>query len=251
MEFLHKPHNPFTFIIKQPPNSFSPYKLTQLSHSPSTPTKIHAGLRGGPRKPLWRSRVLSTEAIQVVQSLKLAKTNPNNLTNVFNNKLTRLLKTDLLDTLAELKRQNEYQLAHKVFDYMRKEIWYKPELGLYCDMICMLGRNKMVGNVEEMFGQLIKEGLVPDVRTYSEMIGVYVRVEMVEKAMEMYGLMKEAGCEPDKLTLTILIRGLEKVGEEELVMVVKQDCLKYVEFPEKFIEEVGKKYPRRKSVGLV
>ena len=63
---------------------------------------------------LWRSIVLSTEAIQAVQSLKLAKSR-SNLHQVLNTRLTRLLKADLLDTLTELQRQNQLDLALKVY----------------------------------------------------------------------------------------------------------------------------------------
>lgn len=63
---------------------------------------------------MWRTRVLSTEAIQAVQSLKLAQKSPSRLEQVFSNKLSRLLKADLLDVLAELQRQNESDLALKV-----------------------------------------------------------------------------------------------------------------------------------------
>lgn len=64
---------------------------------------------------MWRTRVLSTEAIQAVQSLKLAQNSSSKLEQVFSSKLSRLLKADLLDTLAELQRQNELDLALKVF----------------------------------------------------------------------------------------------------------------------------------------
>ncbi|XP_059310499.1 uncharacterized protein LOC132061852 [Lycium ferocissimum] len=71
------------------------------------------GLRNGPRKPMWRSRVLSSEAIQAVQSLKLAATSPHKLEEMLENKLSRLLKADVLDTLTELQRQNQLHLALK------------------------------------------------------------------------------------------------------------------------------------------
>ncbi|KAF5187396.1 Thylakoid assembly 8-like protein [Thalictrum thalictroides] len=238
MGIFKKPENNLKLINKYTPNPFSPLKLISPSFGfCSKNTKISSSLRGGPRKPMWRSRVLSTEAIQVVQSLKLAKATACKVEQVINNKLSRLLKADLMDTLTELKRQNEWELAHKVFDYIRKEIWYKPDLSLYCDMIFIFGKNKMVDNAENVFEELKKEGLVPDTRTYAEMIGVFLKVGMVEKAMEMYTLMKESSCVPDKLTLTILIRNLEKVGEEELASIVKKDCIEYVDYPEKFIEE--------------
>lgn len=78
-------------------------------------TTITCGLR----KPMRTRRppsdgILSTEAIQAVQSLKLAAKNPSKLVQVFNSKLNRLLKDDLLDTFAELQRQQQLDLALKV-----------------------------------------------------------------------------------------------------------------------------------------
>lgn len=67
---------------------------------------------------MWRSRVLSTEAIQVVHSLKLAKASPAKLDEVFCGRLSRLLKADLVDTLEELQRQNELDLALKVLIWL-------------------------------------------------------------------------------------------------------------------------------------
>ena len=104
---------PRLYLHRNPkkPNLLSP----SISSSPWG--YVVCGLRGGQRKPLWRSRVLSNEAIQVVQSLKLAKSAPSKLEEVFHGKLARLLKSDLLDTLAELQRQNELDLALKVLPF--------------------------------------------------------------------------------------------------------------------------------------
>ncbi|MCL7028105.1 hypothetical protein MKW94_005944, partial [Papaver nudicaule] len=75
----------------------------------SRKSTIVCGLRSGsPRKSLWRSRVLSTEAIQAVHSLKLAR-NTDKLNEVFNSRLSRLLKEDLINTLTELQRQKELE----------------------------------------------------------------------------------------------------------------------------------------------
>ncbi|KAF8388600.1 hypothetical protein HHK36_027277 [Tetracentron sinense] len=227
-----KPQKSFRFLHKHHLRSFT-------VGSPN----ICCGLRGATRKPLWRSRVLSTEAIQAVQSLKLAKSTTK-LEEVFTSKLSRLLKADLISALAELQRQNELELALKVFEFARKESWYQPDLSLYCDMIMMLGKNKLIEAAEELFFELKKEGLRPDTGAFTEMIGAFLQVGMVDKAMETYELMKESGCIPDKLTLTILIRNLEKAGEEERASAVKKDCVEYVDFPEKFLEEIRRNYRR-------
>lgn len=95
-----------------------PALLLRVPHRPR-PNHVTCGLRGvGRRGPLWRSDVLSIEAIQVVQSLKLAKSTPR-LGQVVSERLSRLLKADLLNALAELQRQNELDLALMVRNYHR------------------------------------------------------------------------------------------------------------------------------------
>ncbi|KAK8572788.1 hypothetical protein V6N13_048358 [Hibiscus sabdariffa] len=224
-----------------------PQQKQKILEKPSTVT---CGLRGGTRKPLWKSRVLSTEAIQAVHSLRLANSD-SKLLHVFSTRLSRLLKADLLDTLAELQRQNEFHLALKVFEFVRKEVWYKPDMSLYCDMIQLLGKNKMIEMAEQLFAQVTKDGLKPDTRAYTELIGAYLQVGLIEKAMETYDRLKASGCSPDKLTFTILIRNLENAGKKELAAVLKKDCIEYLEYPERFLEDVKKKHSKRRQLDVV
>ncbi|XP_076933314.1 pentatricopeptide repeat-containing protein At1g62350-like [Bidens hawaiensis] len=200
----------------------------------------------GLRKPLRPRRrtdgVLSTEAIQAVQSLKLAARNPSKLHQVFNSKLSRLLKVDLLDAFAELQRQHHLDLALKVFEFIRNEVWYEPDHSLYGDLMLMFGKKKLIDKVEKLFSELMEEGLKPDTRAFTELIGAYLKVDMIEKAMDTYESMKASGCIPDELTLTIMIRNLESSGREDLAAVVKNDCGEYLDSPKKFLKEVARKY---------
>ncbi|KAI6668458.1 hypothetical protein NL676_013511 [Syzygium grande] len=83
------------------------------------------------------------------------------------------------------------------------------------------------------------------------MLGAYLRADMIEKAMQTYEKMKAAGRAPNEFTMMILIRNLEKAGEKDLVEFVKRDCVEYLDSPKKFLEEVDRKYPKRRSVDLV
>ncbi|XP_074281446.1 protein THYLAKOID ASSEMBLY 8, chloroplastic-like [Silene latifolia] len=240
----------------QPPHFCIP-QIPPLKHNYTTPLitistlrtrTITCGLRNiGPRKPMWRSRHLSTEAIQAVQALKLAK-NPTKLNQVFDTRISRLLKADLLDTLCELQRQNELDLSLKVFEFAKTESWYTPNVSLYYDMIMVLGKNKLIEKAIELFEEMKKEGLKPDTRAYTELIGAYFQVSMVEKAMETYNEMKSSGCIPDKLTLMIMVRNLEKAERDDLSVSVKRDFEEYVDDADEFLEEVEKKYARNPLV---
>ncbi|XP_027162929.1 protein THYLAKOID ASSEMBLY 8-like, chloroplastic isoform X1 [Coffea eugenioides] len=144
-----------------------------------------------------------------------------------------------------------YVIRTQVFNFARKEIWYEPGISIFSDMILMLGKSSNIEMAEQLFGELEKEGLRPDTRTYTEMIGAYFRIKMIEKAMESNESMKGSGCVPDKLTFRILIKNLEKTGKKELIATVKKDCLSYIKYPEKFLEEVEKTYPKRRLLNVV
>eukprot|EP01018_Ginkgo_biloba_P023418 Gb_40336 [translate_table: standard] len=55
-----------------------------------------------------------------------------------------------MDVLIEIQRQDKCNLALLVFATICKEIWYKPNLSLYVDMILLLGRNKLLEKVESL-----------------------------------------------------------------------------------------------------
>jgi len=64
---------------------------------------------------------MSTEAIHAVQALKIARkteepasSNFGKVDQVFKSRIGRLIKTDLLAVLAELQRQNHWELALQV-----------------------------------------------------------------------------------------------------------------------------------------
>ncbi|KAF9608921.1 hypothetical protein IFM89_012089, partial [Coptis chinensis] len=100
------------------------------------------------RKQLQRGRNLSIEAFQTVQALKRAKKDDNMVEQVFESKVRRLLKFDMLAVLRELLRQNEALLALQVFKDVRKEYWYKPQVLVYADMIKMFASNDFLEKVE-------------------------------------------------------------------------------------------------------
>lgn len=125
---------------------------------------------------------------------------------------------------------------------MRKEAWYEPDHSLYGDLMLMFGKKKLIDRVEKLFTELMSEGLEPDTRAYTELIGAYLKVEMIDKAMETYELMKASGSIPDELTLTIMIRYLESAGRDDLTAIIKNDCVKYLDSPNKFLKEVARKF---------
>ncbi|KAG7011830.1 Pentatricopeptide repeat-containing protein [Cucurbita argyrosperma subsp. argyrosperma] len=197
-------------------------------------------MRGGSenRKPLQKGRNLSIEAIQAVQSLKRAKKDLQQLDRVYDSKIRRLLKFDMMAVLRELLRQNECSLALKVFEDVRKEDWYKPQVLLYADIVSVLASNGLFEQVQIIHSYFKAEtDLAPEIEGFNNLLKALVTYNLGELAMESYYLMKEVGCEPDKTSFRIVIKGLESTRESVDLRTVKKDAQELYGESLEFLEE--------------
>ncbi|KAH9694303.1 hypothetical protein KPL71_022377 [Citrus sinensis] len=199
--------------------------------------------RGQNRKPLQRGRNLSIEAIQAVQHLKRAHLHSNPLDHVFNSKFRRLLKFDMIAVLRELLRQNHCLLALKVFEDIRKEQWYKPQVSLYADMIQVFGTNGLFQHVEILYFYLKTENsLEPEIQGFNALLKCLVGFKLRDLVVDCYELMKTVGCEPDRSSYRTVINGLEAMEEVAFSGIIRQDAFKYygdLEFLEEDEEDIA------------
>lgn len=222
-----------------------PWHNTQKQQLTATMSMLVIEMRDGSqnRKPLQRGRNLSIEAIQAVQHLKRAHLHGNPLDHVFNSKFRRLLKFDMIAVLRELLRQNHCLLALKVFEDIRKEQWYKPQVSLYADMIQVFGTNGLFQYVEILYFYLKSENsLEPEIQGFNALLKCLVSFKLRGLVMDCYELMKTVGCEPDRSSFRIVINGLEAMEEVASSGIIRQDAFKYygdLEFLEEDEEEIA------------
>ncbi|CAH8282009.1 unnamed protein product [Eruca vesicaria subsp. sativa] len=202
------------------------------------------------RKPLQRGRMLSIEAIQAVQALKRANpppppstsTSPSSssmLDSLINSKIRRLLKFDMVAVLRELLRQNECSLSLKVFEEIRKEYWYKPQVRLYADMITVMADNNLIDEVNNLYSAMKSEkGLSADTESFNTLLVILLKHKLFELVMDCYSFMQSIGYEPDRISFRILVQGLESNGEMGLSGVVRQDAHEYYGESLEFSDEV-------------
>lgn len=181
------------------------------------------------RGPLWRGRVLDNDTIQAVQAMKRAKGDPDKIEKIIETRVSRLVKVDILAVLKELQRQNECHLALRVFDVVRKEVWYKPDLSLYASMITTLKRNNLIEEIKPLFAELEKEGFQPDTKAFTHLLTTFLRVGLPQNAMETYDLMKQLGCKIDEYTFKVLINGLQSLGELDLSVAVSKEYKQFLD----------------------
>ncbi|XP_078165840.1 vacuolar sorting protein 9 domain protein [Carex rostrata] len=176
------------------------------------------------RKPTQRGRYLSSEAIQAVQSLKRSKSAlllqgdpPGSETAGAREKVQRLIKKDMVAAMRELLSQDEALLALFVFEEIRKEHWYRPQLLMYLDIISVLAKLNLQEELEQICSYLKREYyLEADTERFNLLIGVLMESGFVNLAVDCYRLMKLWEHEPDRDTYRILIHGLESRGNLDI-----------------------------------
>ncbi|CAN0858672.1 Protein THYLAKOID ASSEMBLY 8, chloroplastic [Linum grandiflorum] len=198
---------------------------------PRRPSATFTPVRCGPRSnrgPLMKGRILSTEAIHAIQSLKRAyrTSKQPNLPN-----LTRLLKPDLVSVLRELLRQDLCHIALSVFSVLRSEFPdHKADLNLYGDAIFALVKNRMIDEIESLVAELeaaAEEGKVEwerDTGTVRVVKGV-VEAGRKESTVRMVKMLRRSGCgdtwSADEYAIKYLSKGLRNVGEDELAAEIE------------------------------
>ncbi|GJN02597.1 hypothetical protein PR202_ga19964 [Eleusine coracana subsp. coracana] len=166
------------------------------------------------RKPTQRGRYLSTEAIQVVQSLKrVALRGAPAASAAVEPKLRRLLKADLVAVFRELAAQGEALLALQVFEEIWKEHWYRPRLLWYVDLVTVLASKGLRSEVEKACSYLKREQLEPDTEGFNLLLKALLDAGFTQLAMDCFRLMKLWDSDPDRVTYRTLIRGLESLGK--------------------------------------
>ncbi|XP_076882171.1 protein THYLAKOID ASSEMBLY 8-like, chloroplastic [Bidens hawaiensis] len=164
---------------------------------------------GRPRGSLWRGKkLIGKEALFVILGLKRVKDDEEKLDNFIKVHVSRLLKMDMVAVLNELERQEEVQLAVKMFWVIQKQDWYQPDVYLYKDLIIALSKSKKMDEAMKLWENMKKENMYPDSQTYTEVIRGFLRFGSPGDAMNIYEDMKQSPDPPDELPFRILLKGL-------------------------------------------
>ncbi|KAL8207925.1 hypothetical protein R6Q57_007337 [Mikania cordata] len=113
---------------------------------------------------IWRrKKEMGKEGLIIAKELKKLESSPARLDHFINSHFSRLLKSDLVSIPFEFQRQDLVFLSMKLYEVVRKEIWYRPDMFFYRDMLMMLARNKKVNEVNRVWQDLKnEEGVTPE-----------------------------------------------------------------------------------------
>nr|GMC78191.1 protein THYLAKOID ASSEMBLY 8, chloroplastic [Ipomoea batatas] len=204
-------------FISYPPSTTARPASSAASRS-YIPVRCGAGSRSN-RGPLYKGRILSTEAIQAIQALKRAqRTNPSEIDSSISSTISRLLKPDLLAAYKELLRQEHCDLALRVFSALRLE-YDSPDLNLYADMAATLARNGLTEEIDRLICDLENEGAIQldgsNSKGLIKLVKALIAAGRAESTARVYRLMKRSGAEVDDYLAIVLSKGLRRFGMKE------------------------------------
>ncbi|CAJ2674412.1 unnamed protein product [Trifolium pratense] len=211
--------------------------LRRVSSS-STATVVNSSSRfitGSASKPslsIWRrKKELGKEGLIITKELKRLQSDPVRLDRFVRSNVSRLLKSDLVSVLFEFQRQDNVFLSIKLYDIVRKEIWYRPDMFFYRDMLMMLARNRRVDETKRVWDDLKREGVLFDQHTFGDIIRAYLDSGMPSEAMDIYEEMRQSPEPPLSLPFRVILKGL--IPYPELREKIKDDFLET--FPDMII----------------
>ncbi|XP_047086503.1 pentatricopeptide repeat-containing protein At1g62350-like [Lolium rigidum] len=194
-------------------------RLLQTLQSAAAACELHqrpcsTAAASSPSLSIWRrKKEMGKEGLMAVGQLKrLAALPPAGghprLEQYMRLHVSRLLRTDLLAVLFELLRQDHVLLSMKIYGVVRKEIWYRPDMYLYRDMLHMLARNKKIDETRQVWSDLKSEDVLFDQHTYGDIVRVFCDAGLIDLAMEFYEDMRSSPEPPLSLPFRVILKGL-------------------------------------------
>ncbi|KAJ6822916.1 pentatricopeptide repeat-containing protein [Iris pallida] len=183
-----------------------------------------SSLSSSPSLSIWRrKKEMGKEGLFVVHELKRVASSAPRLESFMKSHVSRLLRTDLLAVLAEFQRQGNVFLSVKIYNAVRKEIWYRPDMFFYRDMLFMLARNKKAEEARQVWADLRSEEVLFDQHTYGDIVRAFTDGGLLDLAMEFYDEMRSSPDPPLSLPFRVMLKGL--IHYPELREKMKEDFL--------------------------
>ncbi|XP_078448535.1 pentatricopeptide repeat (PPR) superfamily protein [Wolffia australiana] len=186
-----------------------------------------ASTASSPSLSIWRrKKEMGKEGLFVVHELKRlhrASSDAHRLQHFLKSSVSRLVRTDLLAVLAELQRQDLVFLSLQIYEIVRKETWYRPDMFFSRDMLLMLARNGEEEAARRVWADLVAEGVRFDQHTFGDLVRAFFDGDLPGFAMEIYAQMRESPDPPLSLPFRVILKGLLRFPE--LRRKVKDDFL--------------------------
>nr|XP_027127413.1 pentatricopeptide repeat-containing protein At1g73710-like [Coffea arabica] len=112
-----------------------------------------------------------------------------------------------------LKEQGRWEKVLRVFEWMKSQKEYVPNVIHYNVVLRSLGRAKKWDQLRLCWIEMAKKGVLPTNNTYGMLVDVYGKAGLVKEALLWIRHMKLRGLFPDEVTMNTVVRVLKDAGE--------------------------------------
>ncbi|KAL8123491.1 hypothetical protein AgCh_011462 [Apium graveolens] len=131
--------------------------------------------------------------------------------DAFKNKLSL---NDFAQVFKEFAHRGDWQRSLRLFKYMQRQIWCKPNEHIYTIIIGVLGREGLLDKCSEVFDEMPGQGVARSVFSYTSIINAYGRNGKYEASLELLNRMKKEKVLPNILTYNTVINSCARGGYE-------------------------------------
>ncbi|KAI3698254.1 hypothetical protein L2E82_41642 [Cichorium intybus] len=112
-----------------------------------------------------------------------------------------------------LKEQRNWERVVRVFEWMKSQPEYSPNVIHYNVVLRALGRARKWDELRRCWIDMAKKGVFPTNNTYGMLVDVYGKAGLVKEALLWIKHMKLRGIFPDEVTMNTVVRVLKDGGE--------------------------------------
>ncbi|XP_017420370.1 pentatricopeptide repeat-containing protein At1g74850, chloroplastic [Vigna angularis] len=127
----------------------------------------------------------------------------------FKNKLSL---NDFALVFKEFAQRGDWQRSLRLFKYMQRQLWCKPNEHIYTIMITLLGRESLLDKCREVFDEMPSNGVARTVYAYTAIINAYGRNGQFQASLELLDAMKQERVSPSILTYNTVINACARGG---------------------------------------
>nr|AYM00962.1 pentatricopeptide repeat protein [Salvia miltiorrhiza] len=129
--------------------------------------------------------------------------------DTFKNKLSL---SDFSHVFKEFAQRGDWQRSLRLFKYMQRQIWCKPNEHIYSIIIGILGREGLLDKSADIFDEMVAHSVPRTVLSYTAIINAYGRNGQYEVALELLDRMKKERILPNILTYNTVINSCARGG---------------------------------------
>lgn len=138
-----------------------------------------------------------------------------------------------------LKEQRNWERVVRVFDWMKSQPGYSPNVIHYNVVLRALGRARKWDGLRRCWIEMAEKGVLPTNNTYGMLVDVYGKAGLVKEALLWVKHMKVRGVFPDEVTMNTVVRVLKDGGEYDRADRFYKDwCVGKVEFDDLELDSI-------------